>query len=106
MSEKTELRQIVEDKLTGIHATLKANTDISNERHAELLKELKDIKEKQDTTNSRVTKLEIQTKPLRFLFYKKPIIGIVVTLLLAYSIVSSIEFEQAKEIVNFLYKLL
>ena len=101
MGEQSEIRRIIEDKLTGFHATIKAQNDMNNSQHEEIMKELRSVQKKQDTTNGRITKVEKETRLVRYLT-KKPLLfiaGIFGIALLA----NAVDFQ---EVINILSRLL
>ena len=101
MSEQDETRKIIEDKLTGIHATMKAQNDINNAQHSEIMKEIREVKEKQNLTNGNVTKLQKETRVVRYL-QKKPLLFLGVIFGIAW-LANAVCFE---EVINILSRLL
>ncbi len=101
MSEMSEIRQVVEDKLTGIHAEIKAGYDASDMQFKHVKKELESIQRKQDITNGRVKDLEKQTKMSRYL-EKHPVIFVFI--LFGFSI--AINVIEPQQIINALIRFL
>jgi len=101
MSEQSEIRRIIEDKLTGFHATMKAQNDINNAQHNEIMKEIRKVKEKQDLTNGNVTKLQRETRVVRYL-QKKPLLFLGVIFGIAL-LANAFDFQ---EVINILSRLL
>jgi hypothetical protein len=101
MSEQSEMRQIIEDKLTGIHASIKAQENINKVQHDELIKQLESVQTKQDLTNSRLTTVEKETRAFRYL-QKKPLLCIGIL----FGIAILANFVDLQEVINLLYKLL
>jgi len=98
MSEQSETRKIIEDKLTGIHATLKAQSDLNDSQHAEIIRELKSVQVKQDDTNGRLKKVEKETRIFRYL-EKKPLVLLMLMFMIV-AIANAVEFNTIVELIK------